>query len=514
MVTLSATFLHSYALGDGSGWRRLWPPDPLRAPEAVTGAVLVPDPEHARIWQVGGTETCGFDGLWSLDPSADAQWVRGLLPAALPSGGHAATLDAPAHRILVANLQYAQYPLAAVPTAGPPAMQQWAPRDTMPGTRVDHTLVVDPVNRQLVLFGGQLYLAHFNGHSYGDLWTLPLDDLTAWAPLSPAGPAPGERGGHFAFWDDRHARMVMFGGWRQGGGPIRHYYSDAWALTFTPEPVWMALDGAAWNPPAAGRITFDPVNQRLFLFHAEALGSPSLTQVFTRGVEDGDAWTVIATNGDPPLVDAPVAFAPWCDRLVVASSNRDGPQADEVYALQVDHAVATLASLESVECSPGRVAIAWRVTGAGPFTLSRRDGDGAWATLAEQLPDGEGRVAFEDRDVSPGQRLTYRLAEGGRTLAEQSVVVPAGTALAFAGARPSPARGAARLAYALPADSPVTLELFDVRGGRILSRELGLQVAGEHVWTWPETASLRPGLYLVRLTTRAGRRDARVVLLP
>jgi hypothetical protein len=123
-------------------------------------------------------------------------------------------------------------------------------------------------------------------------------------------------------------------------------------------------------------------------------------------------------------------------------------------------------------------------------------------------------VSFEDRDVTPGAQLDYRLSDDTRTLAEASVSVPLRTLLSFAGARPSPARGAAHMVFALPQASPVTLELFDVRGARVLSRELGMRAAGKHEWTWRETATLRPGLYLARLTGNAGRKEAKVVLLP
>jgi hypothetical protein len=514
LLTAGTTFTQAFSLGDGSGWARLWPPDPVVAPEQATGEVLVADPQHEVVWWVGGSELCGFDGVWKLDATDAALWTWYPQPIGLAGGGHAVALDAAGHQLLMSNNGSPDLQISSFGTDGAPSAVVWPPQGNSAPQRVEHSMVVDPVRRQLVVFGGQIYLAHFSGYSYADVWTVPLDDLSAWTPLTPAGPGPGARGDHFAFWDDAHDRMVVLGGWRQQGGPIRHYFHDAWALTLAGSPAWSKLDSTVWDPPVTGSLTYDPVNRRLFLFHADDWSVPPSSTVYTRGVNDEDAWELLATAGDEPGFSAPIAFAPWCLRLVVASTNGSGPQSDEVWALDVDRSVPALASLESVEASPDRVAIVWRVSGAGPFTLSRLVDDGGWTTLGPLMPDGQGRVAYEDRDLSPGQRLVYRLADGARTLAEQDVLVPGRTALAFAGARPSPVRGAARLAFSLGADSPVTLELFDVRGARVLSRRLGVQAAGDHEWTWPETARLRPGLYLARLTTNAGRRDARMVLLP
>ena len=515
MITVGPLFTQSLALGDGSGWQRLWPPDPVRSPEALRDNVLVSDPAHQAIWSVGGTELCGFHGPWKLEATGDAQWTY-LPQAAFPvMSGHAATLDAADNRVLVTWLDAEPGRVLSLGTDGAPALTTFLPSSGYPPNRVDHTAVVDPVRRRLLVFGGQIFLAHFNGYSYDDLWAAPLDTLGSWTQLS-AGPGPSARGDHFAFYDDLQDRMVVFGGWQQSGGPIRHYQNDAWALSLAGAPAWSPItNGAAWIPPVSGSLTYDPVNHRLFLFSAADATPSYASSVWMRGIADGDTWQPLTTAGDQPGINGPIAFAPWCDRLVVTSTNRDGPQNDETWALGIDHAVPALASLESVEAAPDRVAIHWRVSGApGALALARREDGGEWRDLATLLPDGEGRVSFEDRDVVPGQSLTYRLSGASGALAETRVLVPLRTPLAFSGARPSPARGAAHMAFALPADSPVRLELYDVRGARVLARELGLRPAGEHEWTWPETAALRPGLYLARLVTSAGARDAKVVLLP
>lgn len=515
MLTISGTFTQALALSDASGWRRLWPTDPVRAPEEMTGNVLVSDPAHAAIWSVGGADQCGFGELWKLEASGDAQWTWYGQPHARTYVGHAAALDAAGGRILDVILEAGSTGVHSFTTDGVPVHTVWAPLDTFPMRRQDFSLIVDPPGGRLVVFGGHYFGPHFNGNDFDDVWTVPLDNPSAWSPLEIAGPKPPARGSHFAFYDDRHDRMVVFGGWQQSGGPIRRYQHDAWALSLAGTPAWAKLDSLEWDPPASGPITFDPVNRQLFLLHPAAVGPSPTTTTYMHGTLDDDGWVAIPTSGDAPLTAGPIAFAPWCDRLVTTSANISGPQSDETWALVLDHAVPALASLESVEASADRVAIAWRTAGtAEPLAISRRVNGGPSQSLGLLLPDGEGRVSLVDRDVSPGARIDYRLSDGARTLAETSVNVPLRTLLSFAGTRPSPARGAAHMAFTLPEASPVTLELFDVRGARVLSRELGMRAAGAHEWTWSETATLRPGLYLARLTGNAGRKEAKVVLLP
>lgn len=515
MLTVNSIQVEALSLTDTSGWQRLWPPDPVPSPSTMRGHLVVSDVNGHALWTVGGTEPGGFTGLWRLVPDGQAQWQWLPQSHALPQSGHAAAFDYAAGRILSVSLDYL-HEIVELGVAGTPSETAWAPRDTFPSYRIDHTVTIDPVRQRLLVFGGQYFGAHFSGTSFADLWTVPLDDLTAWSKLPTAGPSPGGRGSHFTFYDDVHDRMVLFGGWQQTGGPMRSYYHDAWALSLGGTPTWSALSGPAWDPPTTGRLTYDPVAHRLFLFHAATLGSPSSTTVYMRGIEDGDAWVELQTEGTGPVIDAPVAFAPWVDRLIVVSTNSDGTQSDETWALQIDHSVPALASLESVDAAEDRVMLRWRLGSpdARAVRLSRSESGAPWQVLAELLPDGDGRVSYEDLDVTADQRLTYRLSDGTRVLLETVVTVPRAPTLSFTGARPAPARGTASLAFTLPTASKVRIECYDLRGARVLSCDLGRQDAGAHLHLWRETSTLRPGLYLARLVTETASRDAKVVLLP
>lgn len=82
--------------------------------------------------------------------------------------------------------------------------------------------------------------------------------------------------------------------------------------------------------------------------------------------------------------------------------------------------------------------------------------------------------------------------------------------LALAAARPNPSRDGFTVAVTLPDDAPARIELLDVAGRRVLTRDLGGLGPGRRVVALPEARMLPSGLYLVRLrhggrtlTTRA-----------
>ncbi len=85
---------------------------------------------------------------------------------------------------------------------------------------------------------------------------------------------------------------------------------------------------------------------------------------------------------------------------------------------------------------------------------------------------------------------------------------------ALAGVTPNPATsGRLSVAFALPDGAPATLELLDVAGRRVASREVGALGAGRHIVELAPAGRQAPGLYLVRLTQGGRIATRRVTVL-
>jgi len=95
-------------------------------------------------------------------------------------------------------------------------------------------------------------------------------------------------------------------------------------------------------------------------------------------------------------------------------------------------------------------------------------------------------------------------------------VTDAAAPLAFAleGVRPNPSRGGQlSVTFALPSSAPARLELLEVSGRRVVTRDVGELGTGQHVVDLAANRALPPGLYLVRLAQGANVRVTRVAVL-
>ena len=180
--------------------------------------------------------------------------------------------------------------------------------------------------------------------------------------------------------------------------------------------------------------------------------------------------------------------------------------------------VPVVASLVSAVAQSDRVALAWQLPSAGVSARVWRHATAEdWSVIGEQISGGDGRLAFEDRDVRPGGVYDYRLGlaqDGGEIfVAETHVTVPGALEFALEGARPNPATEGLALAFTLPDGAPAVLEVLDIGGRVIDARPVGDLGAGRHVVRIGAAAALKPGLYYARLR-RAGRAlTARVALI-
>jgi hypothetical protein len=92
------------------------------------------------------------------------------------------------------------------------------------------------------------------------------------------------------------------------------------------------------------------------------------------------------------------------------------------------------------------------------------------------------------------------------------VLPAADVALALHGTLPSPSGKNLNVSFTLPIAAPTTLELLDVSGRRIVSRDVGALGAGAHVVDLTPQQALGSGVYWLRLTQGSRVRTAKVVV--
>ncbi len=206
------------------------------------------------------------------------------------------------------------------------------------------------------------------------------------------------------------------------------------------------------------------------------------------------------------------AIAAWSDYRNYSVSGPD------VYAqrLEVDGPVPALLSLVSAEAEPGLARISWFAADAADLgaVVERRDDASEWLTLGSPDATGTGLLTYED-SVPAGGRYAYRLRYGADRAATEPawITIPSGLALSLGGFRPNPAVGAISVSLSLPSGDPATLELVDVAGRRLLSRDLAGLGPGSHLIQLGASGTLRPGVYWLRLTQKGRSLTARGLVL-
>ena len=172
----------------------------------------------------------------------------------------------------------------------------------------------------------------------------------------------------------------------------------------------------------------------------------------------------------------------------------------------------------ALEIASDLVRLEWstglRLGNLGIFELSR-DGRG-WHPEGASHADERGRVVFEDRSVTPGSTVEYRMRAMYGNLAMVSAVttvhVPTLTPFAITGLRPNPAQTPLTVAFTLYERAAVRLEVYDLAGRRVLAGDLGALAPGPHLHTFEANAPLRSGVYELRLTSGAQSSSIRAVI--
>jgi hypothetical protein len=128
-------------------------------------------------------------------------------------------------------------------------------------------------------------------------------------------------------------------------------------------------------------------------------------------------------------------------------------------------------------------------------------------------PGGHNYYFYSEARDQSGNIEAPPTSPDAQTLSTTAVEEGIPRALALLGARPNPARGNVRVAFALPSGAPATLELIDIAGRRVAQRDVGRLGPGHHELVFDGSLRLKAGLYFVRLSQAGQVLNARVVLM-
>ncbi|MGH7742360.1 MAG: Kelch repeat-containing protein, partial [Candidatus Eiseniibacteriota bacterium] len=308
----------SVTLSGTPTWSEL-PPGPNDPAPRVSSSGIY-DPGGTRMLIFGGYDgrdlsiATIFNDTHAFSNGATPGWSA-LAPTGTPPAarlGHSSIYDPIRHRMIVfGGRNYANgfNDVWALSLTGTPSWSLLAPTGTPPVARWYHTAVYDSKRDRMLVFGGV-----FGINNYNDVWELTLSGAPAWNLLAPTGAPPAIRNSHAAIYDPLRDRMVVYGGYNNGGA-----VTDLWALNLASGPAWSPLSMLG-GPLTMSQSTaiYDPVRDRM-LISGGFYGITSYTAVSALSLAGTPTWSALAPAGDVPAVRGSHASAydPTHDQLLV-----------------------------------------------------------------------------------------------------------------------------------------------------------------------------------------------------
>ncbi len=509
--------ISSLSLAAPGRWGSVLPTRPTRTPGERDRHAVVHDTRRDRFIALGGAYASVDSALWSYAPDDGEPW-SGTSASYVPlftnffDHSESVVYDSLTDRIIVCDWSQAAWRPAAGPGEwtpfGPPVPYEAFPFRT-PGFGCGVTL--DTRRHRLLITGGMLPAGHVQWASSHGVWSLSLAEPPEWKFV---GNMPQDCGAaaHAAFYDEVRDRLVLVGGvWSCGRfAAIRPYGPLVWSTPLSDTLEWTTWESTQADPPPAppeSHAAYDVRSDMLYLCKGQRLWS--------RPASQSVPWVESALLAPAPTVESAIVFDAARSQLLALFASSPGLHGVQAWALATGPLTVSLVDSRR---TPGAVELSWRSTTAvgKPATLERREAPGDWLPLAALAFDVRGLANFSDESVQPGHDYAYRVrvADGDSSYVSAATLVAPPEALRFAmlGARPNPAVQRFQLAFSLPDAAPARLELFDLRGRRCASREVGALGAGRHTITLGEANALVPGVYFARLQRGGASQVQRVVL--
>ncbi len=198
------------------------------------------------------------------------------------------------------------------------------------------SMILDPVRRRLVVFGGK---PPGSNTPTNTVWMLDLDSPTSWVQATPSGTAPPPRSGHSAIYDPNGDRMIVYGGIHKNHSP--ETYNDVWALSLG-NPLWwsqlyVGTTSSVQVPPIYGHgAVYDPIRARMVVFGG--LTSPGglyYNDVWSLSLTGPMAWSLLTPTGvlPAPRFGAGVVYDADLDALEVFGGQGTSGLYDDTWRL-------------------------------------------------------------------------------------------------------------------------------------------------------------------------------------
>lgn len=342
---------------------------------------------------------------------------------------------------------------------------------TPPAGRGYASLVLDPLRDRLVVFGG---LADFDGTYLNDTWTLNLTGAPVWQQWTVPGAVPAPRYGHTAVLDPQGDRMIVYG----GSLAPNSVSNETWALALADPGEWREITAASRaNPAPAARYlhaaVFDPAQRRMLISCGSA-ATTYLNDTWALSLSGAPVWTPVAGGQSGPVARSQMAYAfdASRDRLLLFGGYDGRFDLDDTWQLTLDDAPVWK------ELSP-----------AGLVPYKRRDSAGLYDPVRDEFDVFGGYDNFH----SYADLAALRAAASSHETAvgEPRRAQPDSPFVWVSQAR----RGRVTIEYAAPVSGAAHLAVWDVRGRRLLDRDLGTTQAGVRR-TWSAEEAWPRGVYI------------------
>lgn len=271
-----------------------WSPGPGTRPMRRQSHSAICDLANDRMVVFGGNDSgILFHDVWALS-LRDKVWTELISTGTSPSSrtGHTSIYDPERIRMVVfggSNGFSVRNDLWSLALLGTTTWESLAPTGAPPPARQGQSAIYDPVRDRMIIFGG--FGDGPGAPSYNDVWALSLAGTLEWTQLTQLGILPDERSGHTAIYDPLQDQMIIFGG--AGTFPYRN---DVWALPLSIlHPHWVHLNPHGTPPSGRTRSSaiYDPQRDRMVVFGgvngdgptwALSLGDTTWTQLNPTGL--------------------------------------------------------------------------------------------------------------------------------------------------------------------------------------------------------------------------------------